>query len=445
MAIYLGQQLIGAAGGGSGSSTPTQEQINTAVNNYLQAHPVSADPDYIFETAGTNNPGYLFNSTTKVLQYKGAIYNTVEADLGSAEIIRFCGYDSNTSLGALNFVDEDGELVECDGYTYAKGTAYRFVTLKPPAGAVKVYVSGSSGTNGLGGYLEFGYSNRARTGKGAIQDLFGALWGRLSKQGEKFAWKSNMPTCIAFTFDDTLDSLPDTAAIFKEHNMPMCFGCIPERMDKTFDTSTLSIATDFTGTAASLMHEMVDDYGGEVLAHGSDAYGIVKESNIDDNEYLFKKFVEDKIKFIRHGFDVRGIVRVGGAGNITNDPRTDVWVRALYDYGDLYGTEEPHFHTRTSPSSNSDETLAIAEDKQIIDAAITRGGFTAMLYHNVSNARISAILDYVAEKQSVGDCIVTNYAYAYDNYGSTVSREADLAAIREQITGGYSDGDEEEY
>lgn len=449
MAIYLGQQLIGSIGGGSGSSAPTQEQINTAVEAYLQDNPVSSDPDYVFTAGGTNHGGQLFvrnaQNTGGSLSDRGAIYNCVEANVTGYDAIRFCGQDGGGStMYACTFVDSDNAIVSF-GETYTKGTVYRDKVVKIPAGAAKVYVNGSGGGAAMGGYLYLGKTNQVRTSKFAVQDVIGAMWGRLSNNREKFAWKSDMPACIAFTFDDTLDSLPDTAAIFKEYEVPMCFGCIPEKIYKKFDTTGLTIASDYTGTAAELMKEMVDDYGGEVLAHGSDAFGIVNNSTIDNQDFLFNKFVSDKIKLESAGFKVRGIVRVGGNGNICNDPRTDIWIKALYDYGDLYGLEEPFNHARASVSSNSDPDAAIAEDKAIIDAAIARGGFTPLLFHQVDNDRITALIEYVLEKQSLGLCQITNYATAYDTYGSTVSREADLAALRSQITGGYSDGDEEEY
>lgn len=313
-----------------------------------------------------------------------------------------CALGSSNNV-AWSFLDENGNVLNYP--QWESGKQYKDVVIDVPKNAASIYVNGN---NYVSPHIEIAVVDEM-SDRTTLPYLLNDFARKISYR-DNFAWKAMDKGYIALTFDDSLGDIDDVYNIAHEKGVPVCFGAIPEK---------LLCPVNDTQTVCDIMRLAVAD-GGEVLAHGSSETEIVTAENIDDLNFLYKKFVVNKQKFRDFGFDVRGNVRVGGNGNICNDARTDVWQRLLFDYGDLYGIAEPYNHARGSFSSDT----AMFE---AIDKAITNHEFLPILFHAMPS-NLGDIIDYVINN---GGAIV-NYATVYDTFGSTqemVSIENRLNAL----------------
>lgn len=356
--------------------------------------------------AGEISPNSLFNHKTNTVE-AAQLYTTIRYVLNGEKKIRFSGSNSGSSSKlAYAFLGENGTVVSIP--EFVSGEVYRDVVLDVPQGAYEVRINGN---NYVSPHLEV-----------AVEDLRADIrtlpyllddFGRRLQYKNKFAWKPMPKAHIAFTYDDSLEDTASIVDMFVRKGVPCCFGAIPEK---------LNVGLPNGETIAQAMQRGVDAVGCEVLAHGSAGYEIVTEENIDNMDFLYNKFVVNKKKFEDFGFIVRGTVRVGGSGNICNDARTDEWVRLFFDYGDLYGIEEPHNHPRFSGSTYEDY-------KGAVDKAIANKTFCPLLFHQAPDW-LETLIDYVIEQGAV----ISNYADVYDTYGSTteiVAIESRISAIEQ--------------
>ena len=303
-----------------------------------------------------------------------------------------CALGSSNNV-AWSFLDESGNVLSYP--QWESGKQYKDVVIDVPENAASIYVNGN---NYVSPHIEIAVVDEMSDGT-TLPYLLNDFARKISYR-DNFAWKAMDKGYIALTFDDSLGDIDDVYNIAHEKGVPVCFGAIPEK---------LLCPVNDTQTVCDIMRLAVAD-GGEVLAHGSSETEIVTAENIDDLNFLYKKFVVNKQKLRDFGFDVRGNVRVGGSGNICNDARTDVWQRLLFDYGDLYGIAEPYNHARGSFSSDT----AMFE---AIDKAIANHEFLPLLFHAMP-ANLGEIIDYIINN---GGAIV-NYATVYDTFGSTVEK-----------------------
>lgn len=397
--IRIGNQIYNIGGSGT---------VDAFANNYRFRY-----------VTGIIHRGSLYSYTQKQMRESGTNYNCVEYELdGSETHIRFTGATSGgNDRVAWCFTDVNNEVItKAD---YVSGETFENVVIEVPNGASKVYINGN---NKRAAHLEVRISDLLAN-KDWLNQLLTAFGKKISYK-EDFAWKE-MPTGhFAFTFDDSLDDIADVVDLFKSLGVPCCFGCIPERLNEGITE---------TETVGEVMLRAIAN-GGEVLAHG-DGGGIVTEANIDDENYLYNKFVCNMQKFYDYGIDVRGVLRVGGTDesgnpNICGDERTDKWVRLFYDYGDLYGINEPYNHARVNMETDLESM------KEQVDSVISKKEFCSFIFHGVSGLQ-DAIREAVQYIQSKGGVVCT-YAYVYDAYGSTqemVSIENRLTALENLESG----------
>ena len=363
---------------------------------------------------GTTHVGMCYSYTQKTFRETGTQYNCIEYALdGTEKKIRISGASTGGSdRVAYCFVDDENNAVKKPDFN--SGERFENVVLEIPNGATKVFVNGNGYESP---HLEIAVEDRL-SDSGYLAQLLGRF-GRKIQYKDKFAWKQMSTAHIAFTFDDSLDETSEIADLFIRKGVPCCFGAIPDK---------LLMGTSAGETVLDAMNRVVA-IGGEVLAHGN-GDEMVTDETIDDENFLYNKFVINHQKFIDFGLNVRGVVRVGGGGNICNDPRTDEWVRLFYDYGDLYGVNAPYNHARFSASSYEDY-------KGAVDEAIANKTFCPLLFHQPPDW-LETLLDYAIEKGA----IISNYADVYDTYGSTeemVALENRIYAIE------GNDGNEVEY
>lgn len=356
----------------------------------------------------------LYNHKTNTVE-GSQLYSTIRYVFNGEKKVRFSGSNSGSSSKlAYAFLDGNGNVLSVP--EFVSGELYRDVELDVPQGAYEVRINGG---NYVSPHLEVAVEDLMADTR-TLPYLLGDFGKRLQYK-EKFAWKP-MPTAyIAFTYDDSLEDTAEIVDLFVRKGVPCCFGAIPEKLNMGLSNGE---------TIAQAMQRGVDTVGCEVLAHGAAGYEIVTEETIDDINFLYNKFVIHKKKFEDFGFVVRGTVRVGGSGNICNDARTDEWVRLFFDYGDAYGVDAPHNHSRFSGTTYEDY-------KGAIDKAILNKSFCPLLFHQVPDWT-EALIDYAVSQGA----IISNYADVYDAYGSTV----EMVAIESRLSAIESnDGNEVKY
>lgn len=377
--------------------------ISVTVNNGSVENVVNDINNVRFKfVEGVIHPIMNWSTTQKALRQSGNLYACIEYTLNSEKQIRFSGATGGASdrVGWC-FVDEAGATVS--SATFVKGEIFRNVVVDVPDKAVKVYINGTSSQSP---HLEVSVED-VLADKNYLNQLLNRF-GRKLQYKEKFAWKPMDKGYIAFTFDDSLtESLSTVVDLFIRKSVPCCFGAIPDYLLKTTDTGE--------ETVLDAMKRAIDEVGAEVLSHGN-ADEIVTIANVDDEEHLYNKFFVNVQKFLDFGLNVRGVVRVGGTDdegnhNLAGDPRTDEWVRLFYDYGDLYGLEEPYRHSRFTGSTYE-------EYKGAVDKAIAEHSFCPLLFH-APPEWLETLIDYVIEQGGV----ITTYAYVYDTFGSTVEKQ----------------------
>lgn len=387
-----------------------QEKIDSAIEKYFEENPV--DDSVFYEYTYTSiHPNKNYNYKTKTLDACGNQYCSLYYVFNGENKIRISGSNSGSSQRVgYCVIDESGnELKKCD---FVANETFKNIIVSIPDNAFAIYVNGNGYQSP---HLEIA-TKGSRTNKQNEQYLLETFGNRLSYKS-KFAWKNMPKGLLTFSFDDSLDITNEIVDLFISKNVPCCFGAIPEKLNMGLSNGE---------TIAQAMQRGINTVGCEVLAHGN-GNEIITEDNIDDKDFLYEKFIVNMQKFRDFGFNVRGCVRVGGTGNICNDPRTDVWVRMVYDYCDLYGLEEPYNHPRIS-AGNSVDT-----DKANIDKCMNDKNFTVLLFHQPPSY-LSDLIDYAKSK----DLIICNYAYAYDNYGGTIC-DKDISdrinAIENSISG----------
>lgn len=363
---------------------------------------------------GITHVGECYSYTQKKLRETGTQYNCIEYSFdGTEKAVRFSGATTGGSdrVGYC-FVDDDLNVISKP--EFASGELFENVVMEIPTGSTKLFINGNGYESP---HLEIGVEDKM-SDSGYLAQLLGRF-GKKLQYNDKFAWKPMPNAYIAFTFDDSLENTSEIADLFIRKGVPCCFGAIPDK---------LLMGTNTGETILDAMNRVVA-IGGEVLAHGN-ASEIVTEENIDDENFLYNKFVINHQKFNDFGLNVRGVVRVGGSGNICGDVRTDKWVRLFYDYGDAYGVKEPHNHARFSGTTYENY-------KGAVDKAIANKTFCPLLFHQPPEW-LETLIDYAIEQGAV----ISNYADVYDTYGST----EEMVAIENRLsTIEQNDGNEVKY
>ena len=370
----------------------------------------SYNTSFRWKKVGTYHPGCQYGIKSKSVYSVAAQYTALSYELNGEKFIKFSGAcGGSNDRCAYAFVDANNN--DLGHSEWVSMQTFSNVVLQVPENAKKVFINGNGAESP---YLEVAVEDEMGNIQN-LQYLLNAI-GRKVSYKDKFAWRS-MPTgLIAFTFDDSIDTTNDIVDLFIRKGVPCCFGCIPSMLYKTLPNNE---------TIADAMQRGVNSVGCEVLAHGG---YIVTEANVNDENYLFEKFVYYREKINLAGFDCRGIVRTGGSeggyDNLCNSPITDKWVRLLFDYSDLYGVEEPHNHARVSKTTEQ-------EYKTAIDSAIANKEFVPLLFHQAPEY-LENLIDYAIAQGAV----ICTYAYAYDTYGSTEQEVNILNRLKALESGG---------
>lgn len=232
--------------------------------------------------------------------------------------------------------------------------------------------------------------------------LIDSLYARNRKLD--FAW--SLPKAMfALVIDDCLpNSISEAVTNANTKSVPLNMAYIVEHFNDQATNETVLQAIK-RGIAN----------GGEALQHGQQ---IITADNIDNENHLKKCFLDNKEIAIANGINPRGMIVMGGGGELYGDIRTDRWVRALYDYSDGYGTSEPYYHRRSTATS-------LFQAKAEVDVAIANKSFWVFYSHGWQ-PWWGDLIDYVRSK----GCDWYTYANVYDTYGTTKAEKNAEARIK---------------
>ena len=183
-----------------------------------------------------------------------------------------------------------------------------------------------------------------------------------------FTWKITKPT-ITFVFDDSLADIEEIYNLFKTKGVACGFATIPSRLN--------AYVLGGTGkTVGDTLSEAQAD-GFEVLNHGNTPI-----TSTSSDSTIYNLFYTNKKTLVDSGFNVDGIILVGGTDSDTFDPlRIEPYLRRYYSYSDNYGKNliAPQYY-----SHNRDwMTSTLATNKGFIDSAISNTSWRILSAHEV--------------------------------------------------------------
>lgn len=271
----------------------------------------------------------------------------------------------------------------------------------------------------------------------------------LQKEQHTFARKTFAPfdkAYVTFVNDDNKTVVSEIVDVFVEKGVPLCLASLYGAFNNLASS----------GTVLDAVKKAVEN-GGEVLSH---AGSPITANTIDDFDTLYDQFAKSKEMLQMYGFDVNGIILAGGTGQIVGSDKTDKWVRAYYQYSDLYGSENygyPYYHYRSALSN-----FTLDKAKARIDEAITKKEWLVFYLHEwaeFSKANMESLLDYVNGKDS-RELEAVTYKQVYDRFCMSYPKQlvtitankttkvyesgSEIATDDITITAYYSDGSTEQ-
>lgn len=168
---------------------------------------------------------------------------------------------------------------------------------------------------------------------------------------------------------------------------------------------------------------MVEDHGGEITSHTHSGRVLNSTVKWDDVDFEFKTSLDI---FKQYGFNVNGIMLMGGGGSQEPDPnkredtsetyraQIEQYVSKYYEYSDLYGISAQYYNPRVPI------TIGGNQIKERIDEAIENKSWISIYTHgltddNYPEGYLTNILDYLKEKEEAGQLEVVTYKYIYEN------------------------------
>ena len=304
------------------------------------------------------------------------------------------------------------------------------VQLIAPSGAAYLVLNTTFSTdNNPISYRGFSPDKRLSVQQRSICNHNQALWREAKKN--PFTFKTFNIPMISFVFDDLRDDLDLVASIFAEYGFPLCVAAIPERLNQT----AAGLAEEKFGftphmSMVQVLNKIVAN-GGEIFTHG--IYPIT-DTNQQDENFMRQHFIESKQALEAAGYNIRGFIRVGASGNITPAKPSKIieqWLIGSYDYSNMGNNAiDNGYHMADNFSVNrqlisASNNVTVATIKSAIDDAVIHptwlvyGGHQIKAIGNsepdVTEANLREILAYCAEKH----INVVNWAYVFDNYGSS--------------------------
>ena len=252
---------------------------------------------------------------------------------------------------------------------------------------------------------------------------------KLQNESKKnpFVFKSFDKPYVTFCFDDGYNDIDYIAKIFDEFNYPLCLAVPPNRIY----SSVSGLSDKGLGNIELDVMKHIESNGGEILCHSS---SVITADNINNKNLLIETFIKNKKAFADAGLNIRGIILAGGANYIDGKHKLygnilDKWVRANFDYSDLYGNTPEYYYPRNGMNS-------ISQVKGIIDEAINKNQWKILYTHQIKNANLSdgtskeTMLKTVLQYCKDNNVNVVTYSHIYDTFGSNELREKINALVK---------------
>ena len=296
-------------------------------------------------------------------------------------------------------------------------TVYNNELVMAPAGAVKMVVNRSRSDATI------------KVVTGVIQETSGnysldvaETLIRLDKRNP-FMFKTFDKGYVTFVFDDLLVDLDSIASIFSKHNAPFCIAAIADRLDVKA-TYLQESAYDYTpGMAMRDIMATAVSKGAEIMTHNSSP--VVTQDNQYDYDFMWKHFVQSKKRLQAAGFNIRGLIRAGGAGVISGTQEIEKWLIGNYEYANQ-GTATQYTLDRISI------TQPIADIKAAIDDAVQNHKWIRFMCHGYDfdgttftgpedlEEILLYALNYVDTDGTLG---IVTYADMFDRFGSSLLQQ----------------------
>ena len=232
---------------------------------------------------------------------------------------------------------------------------------------------------------------------------------------DPFVFKNFDKAYVTFCLDDGCNDIDYVAKIFDEYGYPLCLAVPPTRVNAGVN----GLSDHALGNTVADVMKYVESKGGEILCH---SFPVITAENINDKHLLTDTFINNKKLLTDKGFKVRGIILAGGAnyvdGKNPNYGNTlDKWVRANFDYSDLYGNTPDYYYPRRGMNS-------IEQVKGVIDEAINNKTWKILYTHQVKDKTVKdgtsneEVLRAALQYWKDNNVQVVPYKYIYDNFSS---------------------------
>lgn len=233
---------------------------------------------------------------------------------------------------------------------------------------------------------------------------------RVSEEQAKndFAWNAYDKGYVTFVMDDTRDQTGQFADLFISKNTPLCIGAIPSFLGNLVPNSS-------HGTTIKEVLDAVVKNGGEILAHGGGTFSTALTADSTDEDY-YHTIVDSKKVLTQAGYEINGIITVGGDATAPNYAKCVKLMRPYYRYSDYYGHKTgviQYDHERLGCYGLTLENL-----KTKVDECVLNKSWLVLFWHNANEITLdnmSALIDYI---NTVNAEIIT-YKDLHDRFGSS--------------------------
>ena len=374
----------------------------------------------------------LITSALGVNTNYGGIY--AEVDCAEEKYYRITGYNWNTMYPLFIFTDGTNTINNVYAYESNLTTSPTTLIVKSPKYATKIYINGKLGYDINCLELETEpLSNKISELENSlinnISYIDENIMTKLQNESKKnpFVFKSFDKPYVTFCFDDGYNDIDYIAKIFDEFNYPLCLAVPPNRIY----SSVNGLSDKGLGNIELDVMKHIESNGGEILCHSSN---VITADNINNKNLLIETFIKNKKALTDAGLNIRGIILAGGANYIDGKHKLygnilDKWVRANFDYSDLYGNTPEYYYPRSGMNS-------ISQVKGIIDEAINKNQWKILYTHQIKNANLSdgtskeTMLKTVLQYCKDNNVNVVTYSHIYDTFGSNELREKINALVK---------------
>lgn len=221
-----------------------------------------------------------------------------------------------------------------------------------------------------------------------------------------FAWNAYDKGYVTLVMDDTRDQTGQFADLFISKNTPLCIAAIPSFLGNLVQNSA-------HGTTIKEVLDSVVENGGEILAHGGGTFSTALTADSTDEDY-YHTIVDSKKVLTQAGYEINGIITIGGGATAPNYAKCVKLMRPYYRYSDYYGHKTgviQYDHERLGCYG-----LTLDNLKEKVNECVANKSWLVLFWHNTNEITLdnmSALIDYIS---TVNAEIIT-YKDLHDKFG----------------------------